>query len=118
MSANDAFLKYEKETYGENTPLADMHIECFDAGYEAGVKDTLSLASVTQEDKIEYDRIEIRKAYAHLKTENMSRSELERLVYEKVFANTQFTPDAIIVAELKKKNPNALEYCKKETYEA
>jgi len=43
MNANDAFNKYEKETYGDNTPLADMHIECFEAGYEAGVRDTLSL---------------------------------------------------------------------------
>jgi len=118
MNADEAFRIYEKETYGDNSPIADVQSTWFKEGYEAGVQNTLSLQAPVKNPEIEYDRIEIRKAYAHLKTENMSRSELERLVYEIVFINTKFTTDAIIIAELKKKNPNALEYCKKETHEA
>jgi len=114
MTADEAFHKYEMETYGEDSPIADVQSTWFKEGYEAGVQNTMSLQATVKNTEREYDRIEIRKAYAHYKIENMSRSELERLVYEKVFTNTQFTPDAIIIAELKKKNSNALEYCEKE----
>lgn len=114
MTADEAFRIYEKETYGDNSPIADVQSTWFKEGYEAGVQNTLSLQAPVKNPEIEYDRIEIRKAYAHYKAENMSRSELERLVYEKVFINTQFTPDAIIIAELKKANLDALQLCIKE----
>lgn len=117
ISAGDAFEKYEKETYGENTPLADVHIECFYAGYNAGVKDMLFFQAPVIKEKetpVQYDSLEIRKAYAGIKAEAMSRIELEQLAYERIFVNTKYTHNSIMIDEIRNKNPNALQYCKKE----
>jgi len=113
MNANDAFEKFKN--LFDDPSMAVGYEATFKEGYKAGVQDTLSLqAPIKNETSVQYDSLEIRKAYASIKAEAMSRTELEQVAYEKIFLGTRYTLDSIMIDVIKNKNPNALQYCEKE----
>ena len=113
MNANDAFEKYKK--LFDDPSIAAGYEAIFKEGYEAGVQDTLSLQTpVINKTPVQYDSLEIRKTYANTKAEAMSREELEQLAYETILSRSKYTLDSVMIEEIQKKNPNALQYCEKE----
>lgn len=112
MNENEAFEKYK--SLFDDPSIADEHEAIFKEGYKAGLQGTLSLqAPIKKETSVQYDSIEIRKAYAGIKAEAMSRIELEQLAYERIFIDTRYTLDSIMIDEIRNKNPNALQHCEK-----
>lgn len=111
MNENDAFENYKK--LFDNASIAAGYEAIFKDGYKAGVRDTQTNQYSKKETETKYDSLEIRRAYAAIKAEAMSRTELQQLARERIFVNSKYTLDSIMIDVIRNNNPNTLQYCEK-----